>query len=122
MSLLNKKKPIYTEAISEVNKTYGELLNSVNRLSSGQRNSSVVEKTVIYTLFGEKITEIRRIPYSLSQEIQAENQRAAESRVSDVDTASLLTNKLQNLISYKALTAVYAHGNIAPQMVLRLLG
>ena len=54
--------------------------------------------------------------------VQAENLQAAESRVSDVDVASEMTEFTKNSILVQAATAMLAQANSLPQLALQLLG
>jgi flagellin len=55
-------------------------------------------------------------------QIQAENLQAAESRISDVDVATEMTNFTKNNILAQAATAMLAQANSLPQLALQLLG
>jgi flagellin len=55
-------------------------------------------------------------------QIQAENLQAAESRISDVDVATEMTEFTRNNILAQAATAMLAQANSLPQLALTLLG
>jgi len=55
-------------------------------------------------------------------EIQAENLQAAESRISDVDVASEMTEFTRNQIKSQAAVAMLAQANSLPQMAMQLIG
>ena len=55
-------------------------------------------------------------------QIQAENLQAAESRISDVDVATEMTQFTRNNILAQAATAMLAQANSLPQLALKLLG
>ncbi len=55
-------------------------------------------------------------------QIQAENLQAAESRISDVDVATEMTEYTKNNILAQAATAMLAQANSLPQLALKLLG
>ena len=55
-------------------------------------------------------------------QIQAENLQAAESRISDVDVATEMTNFTRNSILTQAATAMLAQANAMPRLALQLLG
>lgn len=55
-------------------------------------------------------------------QIQAENLQAAESRISDVDVATEMTEFTRNNILAQAATAMLAQANSLPQLALQLLG
>jgi len=54
--------------------------------------------------------------------IQKENLQASESRISDVDIASEMTNFIRNQVLTQAAVAMLGQANSLPQMALRLLG
>ncbi len=53
---------------------------------------------------------------------QAENLQASESRISDVDVASEMTNFVRNQVLTQAGVAMLSQANTMPQMALRLMG
>jgi len=55
-------------------------------------------------------------------QIQAENLQASESRISDVDIASEMTEYTRNMVLTQAAISMLAQANSLPQMALRLLG
>ncbi len=55
-------------------------------------------------------------------QIQGENLQAAESRISDVDIATEMTEFTKNNILAQAATAMLAQANSLPQLALQLLG
>ena len=118
MSFAIKKKPLLIDTMHDLNLVYGELLNSVKRLTINPRNGSAPESTTYYTLYGEKIDDSGLIKL----EIEAENHRASESKISDVDMASRMTYLVQKMVVAKSRMAVLAHANLIPHAVLRLLG
>ncbi|MDR1855633.1 MAG: flagellin [Desulfovibrio sp.] len=54
--------------------------------------------------------------------IQSENLAAAESRISDVDVATEMTNFVRNQILTQAAVAMLSQANSMPQMALQLIG
>ncbi|MDD3049854.1 MAG: flagellin [Candidatus Cloacimonetes bacterium] len=54
--------------------------------------------------------------------IQAENLQASESRISDIDVASEMTEFVRNQVLAQAAVAMLAQANALPQMALRLIG
>ena len=54
--------------------------------------------------------------------IQAENLQAAESRISDVDVATEMTEFVRNQILVQAAVAMLAQANTLPQLALQLIG
>jgi flagellin len=57
-----------------------------------------------------------------NMQIQAENITAAESRISDVDVATEMTQFVRNQILTQAAVAMLAQANSLPQMALQLIG
>ncbi|MGE4552715.1 MAG: flagellin [Desulfovibrionaceae bacterium] len=55
-------------------------------------------------------------------EIQAENLQAAESRISDVDVATEMTEFVREQILSQAAVAMLAQANSLPQMAMQLIG
>jgi flagellin len=53
--------------------------------------------------------------------IQAENLQAAESRISDVDVATEMTEFTRNQILVQSAVAMLAQANSLPQMALQLI-
>jgi flagellin len=54
--------------------------------------------------------------------IQAQNLQAAESRISDVDVASEMTEFTRNQILVQSAVAMLAQANTLPQLALKLIG
>jgi flagellin len=54
--------------------------------------------------------------------IQAENLQSAESRISDVDVATEMTEFTRNQILVQAGVAMLAQANSLPQLALQLMG
>ena len=64
-----------------------------------------------------------RLENTITQlQIQGENLQAAESRISDVDVATEMTEFTKNNILAQAATAMLAQANALPQLALKLLG
>jgi flagellin len=55
-------------------------------------------------------------------QIQAENMQAAESRISDVDVATEMTEFIRNQVLTQATVAMLSQANSLPQMALQLIG
>ncbi len=54
--------------------------------------------------------------------IQAENLQASESRISDVDVATEMTNFVRNQILTQSAVAMLSQANTLPQMAMQLIG
>ena len=53
---------------------------------------------------------------------QAENLQAAESRISDVDVATEMTQFVRNQILSQSAVAMLSQANSLPQMAMKLIG
>ncbi len=54
--------------------------------------------------------------------VQAENLQASESRISDVDVATEMTNFVRNQILTQSAVAMLGQANSMPQMAMQLIG
>ncbi|MDY7001554.1 MAG: flagellin, partial [Thermodesulfobacteriota bacterium] len=54
--------------------------------------------------------------------IQAENLQAAESRISDVDVSTEMTEFVRNQILTQAAVAMLAQANALPRLAMQLIG
>ena len=54
--------------------------------------------------------------------VQAENLQAAESRISDVDVSTEMTNFVREQILSQSAVAMLAQANSLPQMAMKLIG
>ena len=54
--------------------------------------------------------------------IQVENLQAAESRISDVDVATEMTQFVRNQILTQSAVAMLSQANSMPQMAMQLIG
>ena len=79
MSFAINRNPITIKAY------YGELLNPVNRMKSHHKHE-VITETKVFNMKGELISS----SFKTRLEIEAENLKAAESKIADVDIASQL--------------------------------
>ena len=86
----------------------------------GQIDSAILTKDNIRANLGAISNRLSNTVSNLS--IQAENLQAAESRISDVDVATEMTNFTRNQILVQAGVAMLAQANSLPQLALRLLG
>jgi len=86
----------------------------------GALDSAISAKDNIRANLGALSNRLSNTVSNLS--IQAENLQAAESRISDVDVATEMTNFTRNQILVQAGVAMLAQANTLPQLALRLLG
>ncbi len=81
--------------------------------------SAIETKDSARASFGYKMNRLEMSSNVLN--IQAENMMAAESRVSDVDVATEMSNLTRNQVLAQAGVAMLAQANTMPQMALTLL-
>ena len=83
-------------------------------------NTAIVSKDTIRANLGSMQNRLEATITNL--EIQAENLQAAESRISDVDVATEMTEYTKQQIIAQSATAMLAQANSLPQLALSLLG
>ena len=83
-------------------------------------NNAIVSKDNIRAHLGALQNRLENTISNLS--IQAENLQAAESRISDVDVATEMTNFVRNQILTQSAVAMLGQANSLPQMALSLIG
>jgi len=82
-------------------------------------DSAISAKDSARAKFGYKMNRLESTIEVLN--IQAENLQTAESRVSDVDVATEMSNMTRNQVLAQAGVAMLAQANMMPQMALTLL-
>jgi len=85
-----------------------------------QIDTAIIRKENIRANLGALQNRLENTITNLS--IQAENLQSAESRISDVDIASEMTEFVRNQVLTSAAVAMLGQANSLPQMALRLLG
>ncbi len=83
-------------------------------------NAAIVSKDNIRAHLGAMQNRLENTITNLS--IQAENLQASESRISDVDVATEMTEFVRNQVLTQAGVAMLSQANTLPQMALRLIG
>jgi len=83
-------------------------------------NTAIIRKENIRASLGAMQNRLENTITNL--QIQAENLQASESRISDVDIASEMTEYTRNMVLTQAAISMLAQANSLPQMALRLLG
>ena len=83
-------------------------------------NNAVVSKDNIRAHLGALQNRLENTISNLTT--QAENLQAAESRISDVDVATEMTNFVRNQILTQSAVAMLSQANSLPQMALQLIG
>lgn len=82
--------------------------------------AAIVQKDKIRAHIGAMQNRLENTITNLN--VMAENLQAAESRISDVDVATEMTNMVRNQILSQAATAMLAQANSLPQMAMQLIG
>ena len=83
-------------------------------------NLAIVSKDKIRAALGALQNRLENTITNLN--IQAENLQAAESRISDVDVATEMTEFVRNQILTQAAVAMLAQANSLPRMAMNLIG
>jgi len=83
-------------------------------------NNAIISKDKIRAHLGSLQNRLENTVSNL--QIQAENMQAAESRISDVDVATEMTEFVRNQVLTQAAVAMLSQANSLPQMALRLIG
>ena len=83
-------------------------------------NQAIISKDKIRAHLGAAQNRLENTISNL--QIQAENLQAAESRISDVDVASEMTEFVRNQVLTQAAVAMLSQANSLPQMALKLIG
>jgi len=83
-------------------------------------NDAIISKDKIRAALGALQNRLQNTVSNLT--IQAENLQAAESRISDVDVATEMTNFVRNQILAQAAVSMLAQANSLPRMALNLIG
>ena len=83
-------------------------------------NAAIISKDKIRAHLGAMQNRLENTISNL--QIQAENLQAAESRISDVDVASEMTEFVRNQILTQSAVAMLSQANSLPQMALQLIG
>jgi flagellin len=83
-------------------------------------NEAIVSKDKIRAHLGAMQNRLENTITNI--QIQAENLQAAESRISDVDVATEMTQFVRNQILSQAATAMLSQANSLPKMAMQLIG
>ncbi|QJT08848.1 flagellin [Oceanidesulfovibrio marinus] len=83
-------------------------------------NNAIISKDTIRAQLGALQNRLQNTITNLS--IQAENLQAAESRISDVDVASEMTEFVRNQILTQSAVAMLAQANSLPRLAMQLIG
>jgi flagellin len=83
-------------------------------------NNAIVSKDKIRAHLGAMQNRLENTINNLN--IQAENLQAAESRISDVDVATEMTEFVRNQILAQSAVAMLAQANSLPRLALQLIG
>ncbi len=83
-------------------------------------NNAIISKDKIRANLGAMQNRLENTISNL--QIQAENLQAAESRISDVDVATEMTEFVRNQVLTQAAVAMLSQANSLPRMALQLMG
>ncbi len=83
-------------------------------------NQAIISKDKIRAHLGAMQNRLENTISNL--QIQAENMQAAESRISDVDVATEMTEFVRNQVLSQAAVAMLSQANSLPQMAMQLIG
>ncbi len=83
-------------------------------------NEAIVSKDKIRAHLGALQNRLENTVTNLTT--QAENLQASESRISDVDVATEMTNFVRNQILTQSAVAMLSQANSMPQMAMQLIG
>ncbi len=83
-------------------------------------NEAIISKDKIRANLGALQNRLQNTVTNL--QIQAENLQASESRISDVDVATEMTEFVRNQIKSQAAVAMLSQANSLPQMAMQLIG
>jgi flagellin len=83
-------------------------------------NNAIISKDKIRASLGALQNRLANTVTNLT--IQAENLQASESRVSDVDVSTEMTQFVRNQILSQAAVSMLAQANALPRMALNLIG
>jgi flagellin len=103
---------------------------SIKNLNIATAGSAATALTSLDTAINKSTSAAAKFGYNMNRlestgevlNIQAENLMAAESRISDVDVATEVSELTRNSVLAQAGTAMLAQANSIPQMALTLLG
>ena len=112
-------------ALGVGNSAVGSLAYTVSTQNAAQSalvgiNNAVVSKDAIRAHLGSLQNRLENTISNLTT--QAENLQAAESRISDVDVATEMTNFVRNQILTQSAVAMLSQANSMPQMAMQLIG
>ena len=83
-------------------------------------NEAIISKDKIRAHLGAMQNRLENTITNLN--VQAENLQAAESRISDVDVATEMTQFVRNQILTQSAVAMLGQANSLPQMAMQLIG
>jgi flagellin len=99
---------------------YAVSTQSLAQTALAALNQAIISKDKIRAALGAIQNRLENTVSNL--QIQAENLQAAESRISDVDVSTEMTEFVRSQILSQAAVAMLSQANSLPQMALRLIG
>jgi flagellin len=107
-------------SIASTSAGYTISTQSSAQVALGAIDSAISTKDNIRANLGALANRLTNTVTNLT--VQAENLQAAESRISDVDVATEMTEFVRNQILTQAAVAMLAQANSLPQLALTLIG
>ncbi len=118
-SLFAAKDTAVSSATSAAN-TIAVSTQHAAQMALEQLNTAMTRKENMRASLGAVQNRLENTISNIS--IQAENLQASESRISDVDVATEMTNFTRNQVLTQSAVAMLSQANSLPQMALRLIG
>ncbi|PID30095.1 MAG: flagellin [Candidatus Cloacimonadota bacterium] len=119
-SLFNGTNPNVTDANANAANVIAVSSQAAAQEALEQISTAIARKDNIRASLGAVQNRLENTITNLS--IQAENLQAAESRISDIDVASEMTQFTRNQILTQSGVGMLSQANSLPQMALRLIG
>ncbi len=119
-SLFSSTNPSVSSSTADASSVIAVSTQGAAQLALEQINTAIVRKDNIRASLGSVQNRLENTITNLS--IQAENLQAAESRISDVDVATEMTEFTRNQILTQAAVGMLAQANSLPRMALSLIG
>lgn len=119
-SLFSGTNPSVSDADANASTVIAISSQGAAQLALEQLNTAISRKDNMRAALGAIQNRLENTITNL--EVQSENLQAAESRVSDVDVATEMTEFTRNQILTQAAVGMLAQANSLPQLALRLIG
>lgn len=118
-------RQVYKNVTDEYNSRFDEYGDNIRTQEGAQKalnaiTNAIVSKDHVRAHLGAMQNRLENTITNLS--VQAENMMAAESRISDVDVATEMTEFVRQQIKTQAATAMLSQANSLPKMAMQLIG